>query len=80
MKENRRSFLKALGIFIPASSLIAKSYGDGIESKVEWDVDDEETSSFTDQEVMNFRRSSNGAMECDPEMPLLWQHTPDRKV
>ena len=45
MKENRRSFLKALGIFIPASSLIAKSYGDGIESKVEWDVYDEESSS-----------------------------------
>ena len=71
MKENRRSFLKALGICIPASFLTEKSYGDGIESKVEWNVDDEESSTSSSTSI-----ASTG----EPYMPLLWQHTPDRKV
>ena len=79
MKENRRSFLKALGIFIPASSLIAKSYGDGIESKVEWNDKEVEESSSSESTSI----ASSGEVECKmlpKNMPPLWQHTPDRKV
>ena len=47
--EGEQTFVsKGIGNLYSSIFLTEKSYGDGIESKVEWNVDDEESSSSSE--------------------------------